>query len=249
VIWCLHGFLGRGADWNGLRAAWPADLPSLETPDLFGGSPARGDLAAFGARFAAAVAERDAAPIVLGYSLGGRLALHAVLAHPALWRGAVIISAHLGLDDATARAARRAEDAAWARRFEMDDWQSVLADWNARPVFAGQESRLERPASAYNRRALAVALSDWSLGTQAPLAPRVGALTLPILWIAGARDERHVAQGQLVARHCPSVTLAIAPGTGHRIPWEGPGWFRDRVVEFVRSLRISSCLSHPTSHP
>lgn len=234
MIWCLHGFLGRGADWNRLRTAWPSDLPALQTPDLFAGPPLAATLEAFGARLAADVAAADPAPLLLGYSLGGRLALHALLARPALWRGAVIVSAHLGLESDADRAARCAEDAAWAGRFRTDGWARLLAHWNAREVFGGRTVELERPESAYDREALATALTTWSLGTQAPLAPRLGELKAPVLWVAGADDARYVAQGRMAERSGSTIRLALAPHTGHRVPWEAEAWFRDTVVEFVR---------------
>lgn len=236
MLWCLHGFLGRGADWDPLRQAWPATLPALHTPDLFAAPPADPSLPAFGERFANVVTAGDRAPLLLGYSLGGRLALHALLATPGRWHGAVIVSAHLGLDQAEERAARRAGDEHWAARFRDESWDTLLAAWNAQDVFGGRAAPLDRPADAFDRSALAHALTAWSLGTQTPLTPALATLRLPILWIAGADDPRYVAQGEAAARACPNVTLRIAPAAGHRVPWEQPDWFRDEVVGFVRGI-------------
>src|SRR3954466_10003273 len=74
--------------------------------------------------------------ILLGYSLGGRLALQALLAG-AHYECAIFISTGLGIDDEVARQARRASDEAWAQRFENDDWDAVINAWNAQPVLAG----------------------------------------------------------------------------------------------------------------
>jgi 2-succinyl-6-hydroxy-2,4-cyclohexadiene-1-carboxylate synthase len=236
MLWCLHGFLGHGADWDALRAAWPADLPPLRTPNLFATAPRDASLAAFGARFAAEVADADPAPLLLGYSLGGRLALHALLAAPARWRGAVIVSAHLGLTHAQERAMRCADDAAWARRFREKPWADVLRDWNARQLFGGRVQSLPREESRYDLAALAHALDEWSLGRQDDLAPRLASLTMPILWIAGADDPRYVAQGERAARAAPNIRLAIAPGAAHRVPWEAGEWFGKTVADFVRRI-------------
>lgn len=241
MIWCLHGFLGLGADWDALRAACAAaGHQDVRTPSLFapqrGDVPTRGPLVAWGAAFAAHVAAADPAPIVIGYSLGGRLALHALLARPALWRGAVLVSAHLGLADAAARAARRRDDAAWARRFRDDPWARVLADWDARDVFGGRPQRPPRPEPAYDRAALAAALEDWSLGTQAPLADRLGAIPCPVLWVAGADDPRYVAQGKAAVNALPRGALRIATGARHRVPWEAERWFGDEVVGFLKTV-------------
>lgn len=236
MLWCLHGFLGQGCDWDGLRATWPADLPPLRAPDLFSHPNDEESLEAFGARFADAVAAEDAAPILLGYSLGGRLALHALLARPTLWRAGVIVSAHLGLAEPGTRNERRAADAAWAERFRLDDWAALLDAWNARDVFGGRPHVLPRPESAFDRDALAHGLGTWSLGNQADLLPQIAHLPMPILWIAGADDDRYVVQGELAADQGLAVRLAVAPGTAHRVPWEAPDWFAETVTAFIRRL-------------
>lgn len=236
MLWCLHGFLGHGADWDALRATWPPDLPPLRTPNLFATTPRDESLAAFGERFAAEVANVDPAPLLLGYSLGGRLALHAILARPSLWRGAVVVSAHLGLTEDRERAVRRTSDAEWARRFEQEPWADVLRDWSAREVFGGRAQSLSREETRYDLAALAHALDEWSLGRQDDLAPRLASLTMPILWIAGADDPRYVAQGERAAAGAPSIRLAVAPGAAHRVPWEAGEWFGQTVADFVRGI-------------
>jgi len=174
--------------------------------------------------------------MLLGYSLGGRLALHALLARPPQWRAAIVVSAHLGLSDPGARHERRASDAAWAERFRMDDWPTLLDAWNAREVFGNRAQALARPEAAYDRESLAHGLEGWSLGNQRDLRADLARLPMPMLWIAGADDDRYVAQGEQAAAHGPTVRLAVAPGAGHRVPWEAPKWFADTVVEFVRSV-------------
>lgn len=240
MIWCLHGFLGCGADWDALGAHWPADLPGLRAPDLFASAPRRETLSAFGTRFAAQVADTDASPALVGYSLGGRLALHALLAAPDHWRAAVIVSAHLGLPTARERAARRINDAAWAARFARGRWTALIADWNARAVFGARPSGLERPESAYDRAALAAALTDWSLGRQQPLEARLAAVSAPILWVAGADDPRYLAEGERARSACPRVELTVAPGAGHRVPWEQPDWFAREAATFLRRHGVVS---------
>jgi 2-succinyl-6-hydroxy-2,4-cyclohexadiene-1-carboxylate synthase len=236
MLWCLHGFLGRGGDWDALHAAWPSELPPLRCPDLFAAAALDETLEEFGARFAAAVAGEDPAPVILGYSLGGRLALHALLARPRLWHGAVLVSTHLGLPDSGARHERRASDAAWGERFRAQQWDTLLAEWNAREVFRGRTQRLARPETAYDRNALGHALEAWSLGSQTWLAPRLASLAMPMLWIAGAEDHRYVAQAEQAAAHGKRIDVRIASGAAHRVPWEAPEWFAREVTDFVRDL-------------
>lgn len=188
VITCLHGFLGNPRDWDFLR-----DVGfEIETPPL-DAIPDRGD-------------------ILLGYSLGGRLALQALLAG-ADYKRAILVSTGLGIEDDSARAARRASDETWAQRFETEDFETVMADWDAQPVLAGPS--LPRRREDFDPRAL----REWSSAALAPVASRLHELTIPTLWIAGARDSKYVAEahrGASLARG----EVAIVEDAGHRVPWE-----------------------------
>ena len=202
VITALHGTLGAPSDWNFLRDAGFV----IETPPL-DAIPPRGDT-------------------LLGYSLGGRLALHALLAG-ARYERAIFISTGLGIEDESARAARRASDEAWAHRFESEDWESVINAWNAQPVLAGPS--LPRSRDDYDSRAL----RDWSSGALPPVASRLHELTIPTLWIAGARDTKYVAEAQRAASLARDARVAIIDDAGHRVPWERPQVFIEIVRGFV----------------
>jgi 2-succinyl-6-hydroxy-2,4-cyclohexadiene-1-carboxylate synthase len=198
VITCLHGFLGNPRDWDFLRDAGFA----IETPPL-DAIPPRGD-------------------ILLGYSLGGRLALHALLAG-AHYNRAILVSTGLGIEGDSARADRRASDEAWARRFESEDFDSVMAAWNAQPVLAGPS--LPRTHDDYDPRAL----REWSSGALPPAASRMHELTIPTLWIAGARDTKYVAEAKRACSLVAGAEVVIIENAGHRVPWEQP-------AEFIKHL-------------
>jgi 2-succinyl-6-hydroxy-2,4-cyclohexadiene-1-carboxylate synthase len=194
VITCLHGFLGSPRDWDFLRdAGFDISTPPLDSIPHYG-------------------------EILLGYSLGGRLALHALLAG-ADYKRAILVSTGLGIEDDEARAARRASDEAWAQRFESEDFDAVMADWNAQPVLAGPS--LARTRDDYDPRAL----REWSSGALPPVASRLHELTMPTLWIAGARDSKYVAEAKRAAALAPNGRVAIVENAGHRVPWEAPGEF------------------------
>jgi pimeloyl-ACP methyl ester carboxylesterase len=194
VITCLHGFLGNPHDWDFLRDAGF----EIETPPL-DAIPNQGD-------------------ILLAYSLGGRLALQALLAG-ATYERAILVSTGLGIEDEELRAARRASDEAWAKRFESEDFDSVISDWNAQPVLAGPA--LKRTRDDYDPRAL----RKWSSGTLPPVSSRLHELTIPTLWIAGTRDTKYVAEAHRAASIARNARVAIVENAGHRIPWEQPSAF------------------------
>jgi 2-succinyl-6-hydroxy-2,4-cyclohexadiene-1-carboxylate synthase len=203
VITALHGFLGLPSDWDFLRdAAFDIATPPLDA------IPNEGE-------------------VLLGYSMGGRLALH-VLLRGATYQRAVIVSAGLGVEGEGERAARRAADEAWARRFETEEWSSLMRAWNAQPLFGAHE--LPRQERDFDRAALARALRDESPAALPPVAGRLLEITIPVLWIAGERDPRYVNEGRRAVQLLPNAELWICPGAAHRVPWEQPGRFIERLT-------------------
>jgi 2-succinyl-6-hydroxy-2,4-cyclohexadiene-1-carboxylate synthase len=149
---------------------------------------------------------------LLGYSMGGRLALRALL-NGAQYRRAIFVSTRVS----DAEADRRERDETWARRFEADDWETLMRDWNAQPIFGGHV--MPRSENDFDRAELARQLREWSPAVLPPIAPRLHELTIPTLWIAGARDAKYVAD----ARRGAELTggeIAIIDGAAHRVPWE-----------------------------
>jgi 2-succinyl-6-hydroxy-2,4-cyclohexadiene-1-carboxylate synthase len=175
---------------------------------------------------------RDLQPpdrMLLGYSMGGRLALQALI-DGAPFDRSVIVSAGLNLEDG--RDERQARDEAWAKRFESDPWDEVMRDWNAQPVFGGHA--IPRDEHDYDRRELARQLRENSSGALPPLAPRLHEIAIPVLWIAGELDPQYAAIGRRAVSLLPHAELWICPGAGHRVPWEQPERFLDRLRRFDR---------------
>ncbi|MEM7145098.1 MAG: hypothetical protein AAF591_08160, partial [Verrucomicrobiota bacterium] len=123
MIWALHGMMGCAGDWEGLEEAG-ISVRGVELWEREAGF----EEWAKGFCDEVEAAEDDEA-ILLGYSMGGRLGLHALLERPGLWTGAVIVSAHPGLRDKAEREERLERDLEWARRLREDELESVVADW------------------------------------------------------------------------------------------------------------------------
>lgn len=161
--------------------------------------------------------------VLIGYSMGGRRALQ--ILEQESFAKAVIISAGLNAPDDE----RRARDEAWARRFETEEWSSLMRDWHAQPVFGGHV--VERREADFDRRELARQLREWSPAVLPP--PRLERIETPLLWIAGARDTKYVAIAQAAVARLPRGELWICPEAGHRVPWEQPERLVDRLRRFL----------------
>ncbi|MCF7733757.1 MAG: alpha/beta fold hydrolase [Akkermansiaceae bacterium] len=239
--WCLHGAVGVAADWRGVAAELAGTGIGSRAVDLWRFLECEPmSLPDFGrALNAEAGGEvfRGSGRALVGYSMGGRMALHALLAPPHPWQAAVIVSGHPGLEDPAERSARLGSDAEWAARAFAGDWQGFVDSWNAQPVLGGGAIRDPEASRrlAMRRREIARSFFDWSLGAQAPLWDRLSEISIPVLWIAGAADAKFLALAERAAACTPHARLAVAPDAGHRVPWDAPGWLAGTIARFLRA--------------
>jgi 2-succinyl-6-hydroxy-2,4-cyclohexadiene-1-carboxylate synthase len=175
--------------------------------------------------------------LLLGYSLGARLALHVLLACPGAWSGAVLVGADTGIVDPKERQRRLAADIAWARRFATEPLEWVLADWNRQPVFAGRDRPGEVADSAFSREGIVHFFDAYSKGRQRDLLPELAAASLPpTLWFAGEEDPAFVAAAERAVAVVKGGRLVKVPSTAHRVPWEAPDRFLAAVAAFAAEV-------------
>lgn len=214
-ILALHGFLGRGADWEPVRTALPRGW-KWDCPDIFGPSPWRAGDAGEGAWLA-------------GYSFGARLALRLLAEEPGRWRGALLLSCNPGNFQTDAeRAARRASDEAWADAFLAEEWGALTRRWDAQPVLAGAGPP-RREEQDFDRAKLADALRSMSVSDAFTDPAR---LPERLAWVAGETDSKFCdLLGRMRASGFPGTFYAV-PGAGHRLLREAPG----AVAQALRAL-------------
>ncbi|MFN3596045.1 MAG: alpha/beta fold hydrolase [Rubricoccaceae bacterium] len=235
-VLALHGFLGRGADWQPVGAAAAragARAPHLLAPDLPGhGAAADAPPEAFSFEGAlatlAAFLDRRRVPQahLAGYSMGGRLALGFALRYPERVASLVLLGASAGLPTRDARAARRDLDAARAADLRRD-FPAFLRAWYRMPLFASlgpaRRDALVADRLAHGRpEALARALVGLGTGAQPWLGEQLRALRVPGVAAAGARDAKFVGLARALAAAGP-FRVVVVPGAGHALLAEAPG--------------------------
>lgn len=178
------------------------------------------------------------ASVAVGYSMGGRLLLHAALDQPGRWLALALVGVSAGVDDP---AARRAADEDLAQWIERSPIEAVVERWEAQPVFATQPPELveaQRPGRlSHEPRRLAEMLRTAGQGAMPPVWDRLADLDVPVLCMAGALDERYVAVGRRMASLLPGGTFRTIPGTGHAPQLEAP----DAVADELRGF-LDECL-------
>lgn len=219
----MGGFLGSSLDWDLFS---PKDF-AAEALLYLSPKPSI-SLALWGQSFLPSEKSKN---ILMGYSLGGRLALHALLAHPSRWTGAILISTHPGLSDPKRREERLQRDQIWADRFLSEPWDHLMKEWNSQPVLASSKP-LERKEKNYCRKTLAQMLTTWSLGSQEDLQKPLSELPVPILWVTG--EEDHFSMQPKLSH--PLSSICSIGSSGHRVPWDAPKPFKTCVASWVQTL-------------
>ena len=243
----LHGFTGSASNWAEHSVWFQSAGLRVLTPDLPGHGAnlsANSDdytIEAAAAQIAGLLERRKTGPVhLLGYSMGGRLALYFALHYPAKVRSLILESASPGLSSAAERAARKASDDALAARIEREGIVAFVAFWESLSLWKSQENL---PAAArlslHEKRlqndpnGLAESLRQMGTGVQPSLWEQLGELAMPVLLLAGAEDEKFVAIARQMVGAIPRAWPLIVPGAGHTIHLEQPKHFRQEVVGFV----------------
>lgn len=230
----LHGFTGSAANWDRLRPALERRY-TVVALDLLGHGHSPSPVEVEPYTMAACV--RDVVDVLthlalppvtlLGYSMGGRVALSVAAAHPARVQRLILESASPGLADPAERMARVQSDAALATQLEQRGLEWFVDYWENIPLFASQKAlpaatraRLRAQRLHNNPQGLANSLRGLSTGAQPALWERLPTLTVPTLLITGALDAKFTTLAQQMAHHMPNATHVIVPNAGHTVHLE-----------------------------
>ena len=243
----LHGFMGRGEDWRAVCEMLAGDFYCL-APDLPGhGENTKLPLDApiiFNdlAKGVLTLLDVYALPLaaLVGYSMGGRVALHTIIKHPARFRALVLESASPGLKEEKERQERLEIDGMRAKNILQNGLPSFLEKWYQAEVFASLQSRPKildsiKTARRQNEAAwMAKIIIDLSPGQQQPLWEELPNLALPSLILAGELDEKYSQIATKTAGAVVNAQLQLIPETGHNIHTEEAGVFVKEVEVFLK---------------
>ena len=244
----LHGFTGSAQAMAPLTERLAARLPArIICPDLVGHgrseAPADLDLYRVEAMADQVAAAADALGCdtfhLVGYSMGGRIALTLGCAAPRRLRSLSLIGATAGIADSDERQRRAETDRERAERL-AENFVAFVDEWMADPLFAGQAAlgdahlqaaRAQRLAS--NPAGLARSLIAGGTGSMAPLHERLRTCDTPTLVLAGTQDTKFCAIAEQLVRAMPSASAATIEGAGHAAHIEQPDATAAAITEFI----------------
>ncbi len=224
MIGWLHGFLGAPAQWDAVRST--GDAPWMPG---HGPSP-RTEGATFDEVLDTMAPWAAGRRVLVGYSLGARLALSLALRHPGDVRAVVLVGGTPGLEDPADRAKRAADDDAFAASIVRDGLDAFVQRWEALPLFATQrELPTEVRAAqrtwrgAHEAAGVAWALSTLSTGRMPSQWDALASAPFAVHAVTGERDEKFTrVADEMVRRGGGRVTHHRVAGVGHNVVLEDP---------------------------
>ncbi|AUW94194.1 2-succinyl-6-hydroxy-2,4-cyclohexadiene-1-carboxylate synthase [Sulfobacillus thermotolerans] len=175
---------------------------------------------------------------ILGYSMGGRLALHLPLyGGGARVRSLILESTTAGLRSREERALRRQADEQLARHIEERGIKWFADYWGTLPLLRTDDPALA--AQQYEERlgnnpvGLASSLRAAGTGHQASLWSILPSYHMPVLLIAGAHDQKFQALAESLHTALPNSQVHLIPHAGHTVHKQAPGAFHQALRTWV----------------
>ncbi|MEY2470762.1 MAG: 2-succinyl-6-hydroxy-2,4-cyclohexadiene-carboxylate synthase [Actinomycetota bacterium] len=230
----VHGFTQTAASWDAIEyrlSALGHDVVALDAP----GHGAHHETHLGLWESADLLAAEGGRGTWVGYSMGGRLALHVALAHPDNVERLVLIGATPGLESASERIERQASDELLAEELERDGLDAFLSRWLHQPLFAtlpedsaGLDARRRNTVSG-----LAASLRLMGTGAQDPLWDRLHDIRCPVMLVTGALDTKFTAFAERMEALMPDAHIASLNGCGHAAHLEAPDAFVGVLDAFI----------------
>ncbi|MBI2424950.1 MAG: alpha/beta fold hydrolase [Candidatus Hydrogenedentes bacterium] len=184
---------------------------------------------------------------VVGYSMGGRLALHLALSAPERITAAVLESASPGIKDESDRHARWVQDQRTARELESlagdaAGLRNFLMHWYAQPIFQGLADKpalLEAAIAAQTAQdpiESAAALRLLSVAKQPSHWEAIGALACPALCIVGDQDRKYRMIAEEMSDLSPRIALGQFAACSHNVHLENPAGYTTALNLFLDSV-------------
>lgn len=243
----LHGFLGRPQDWldviNGLNSEHCHCVDYMQNSELNSSYDFRTWSNNFLKWTQRECFQKNSKKILVGYSLGGRLAAHAFLLqqeNPIFHRTVVISANPFGLHSTAEADLRMQNDQAWAQKFLRKAWPEVLKEWNQQDVFNDSTFEPTRYEEDYHRESLSLALQKWSLSVQKNLSLNMQLLSpelqSQLYWLAGEKDKKYCEITHKLKAVVPHLHHQIVAQAGHRILFDQPKVITEYLLQIKKTL-------------
>lgn len=248
----LHGFLGSPRDWSPLVSSLPSHfdvmLPLLpgHTERIYQTEVAKNEIAELLpepnlSRIANIISEKIKYEEfhLVGYSLGGRIALKMCEVMPSRIKSLCLISAAPGLRSEIDIEERKKHDLIWAQKIE-DDFKIFLQDWYDQPLFKDLSDIERRHLIEIRSHNNAQAMKSIFLGASQATNPHswrtIEELKMPALYITGEFDDKYKTIGREIVSTNPKFKFEVIAQAGHSPHITQPIKTGLTLKEFIESI-------------
>ncbi|MEK6220680.1 MAG: 2-succinyl-6-hydroxy-2,4-cyclohexadiene-1-carboxylate synthase [Chloroflexota bacterium] len=242
----LHGFLGNNDDWAE-TARLLSDSYFCIMPDL----PGHGintsrmpnapiSLIDFASELKSLINKLNLYNVnLLGYSMGGRLALTFAIQFPKLVNTLILESANPGIQESNLRRQRASEDAQRANQINKIGLDKFIDTWYEIPLFEslsqhGEKFNELKAKRKHNDATWAIkTIAELSPGVQPELWSSLNKVSMPTLFLAGQLDQKYTKLSARALGYNDLFKLVIIPNAGHNIHFEHPHEFFLQVIKFL----------------
>lgn len=249
----LHGFTGDATTWEPLCEALE-DQAECFAVDIIGHGKTDSphDISRY--RMMSVVDDlyllmeklRLAKADILGYSMGGRLALSFAEKYPRKVRKLILESSSPGLKTEEERKARREKDEQLAAFIEEKGILECVKYWENIPLFASQKKlpanvrkKIREQRLRNSPAGLAASLRGMGTGVQPSWWDDLENLDVETLLITGSLDEKFCRIAQQMSEKLPRCRRVVVPGCGHAIHVEDCEKFVTIVKEFLSDTSLA----------
>lgn len=226
----VHGFWGQPSDWNEVLQRLPLTAEVL-VPDLYDPGPLspQHSLKLWCDNFARWIDKvSPAKPVdLVGYSMGGRLALHALAAYPQKFGRVLLLSTRPWLADVE-KPLRRNWEQNWAEKFLTQPWGELEKTWDEQDVFAGSGGRPRRRREDL-RETLALSLTRWSVCEHTVTPEWLKSLPMTVEYAFGALDQKFHNVAKALQDLPVKGQIKQIPQAGHRLHLDAAAWLSDWI--------------------
>ncbi len=178
---------------------------------------------------------------LIGYSMGGRLALGFAAYYPEFVQTLILESSSPGLENEDERISRVSSDAKLAQRIEEYGIERFVDNWENIPLFTSQKRLSDKKKTEIRKERLSQttiglqnSLLGMGTGSQPSFWSELKKLDFPVLLLAGELDKKFVHLALKMQNFLNKGQFETIIDTGHAIHVEEPEIFGRIVSEFIR---------------
>ena len=233
----FHGFLGSPQDWQPVVRGIKNQEPfSFHFHNLYADYKKLGERASF---FSWSEMKQDSLKqsdscfkIFVGYSLGGRLALHLP---PSLYDRLLLVGSQVNCSED--KQARKLWEQSWQDKASVLTPEEWMKEWNRLSIFKNDKKRPKRNYSSEELISWSQLMKTWSIRLQQNFTDLLQAQREKIFWGCGGLDYKYLDfRGQLLSL-IGEEHIVEFPDAGHGVIFDQPQlisqWIEGQVKNVI----------------